>query len=103
VLSHDKLEGMHVPRGLVSDVALLSGVSGDYLSYRTTLHRWTRGDCHLLPWLFAMQGSGRRRFGILDRWQLAADLNQAVVPAPRWVSICCPGWASCREHPAVGH
>ena len=51
ILSHDLLEGSFVRTGLLTDVELIDGYPSKYNSYIMRLHRWTRGDWQLLPYL----------------------------------------------------
>ena len=51
VLSHDLLEGSYLRCGLASDVVLMDGYPSNYMSFRTRLYRWIRGDYQILPWL----------------------------------------------------
>lgn len=51
VLSHDLLEGSYIRCGLAADIELIDGYPEKYSSYMMRLHRWTRGDWQLLPWL----------------------------------------------------
>ena len=51
VLSHDLLEGNYLRCALASDVILLDGYPTSYNSFKTRLHRWTRGDIQILRWL----------------------------------------------------
>ena len=51
VLSHDLLEGNYLRCGLVSDIILMDGYPSSYNSFKTRLHRWTRGDIQILRWL----------------------------------------------------
>ena len=51
VLSHDLLEGSYLRAGLASDIMLMDGYPGTYLSFKTRLSRWTRGDWQIIRWL----------------------------------------------------
>ena len=51
VLSHDLLEGSYLRCALTSDVMLMDGYPSNYMSFRTRLYRWIRGDYQILPWL----------------------------------------------------
>ncbi len=51
VLSHDLLEGSYLRCGLASDIMLMDGYPTSYLSFRTRLSRWTRGDWQIIRWL----------------------------------------------------
>lgn len=51
VLSHDLLEGSYLRCGLCSDVVLMDGYPTNYLSFKTRMHRWIRGDIQICSWL----------------------------------------------------
>ena len=51
VLSHDLLEGNYLRCGLASDILLMDGYPSNYMSFRTRLYRWIRGDYQILPWM----------------------------------------------------
>lgn len=51
VLSHDLLEGSYLRAGLASDIMLMDGYPATYLSFKTRLSRWTRGDWQIIRWL----------------------------------------------------
>ena len=51
LLSHDLFEGIHARVGLVTDIVLYEDYPPTYLAHMRRLHRWTRGDWQLLPWL----------------------------------------------------
>ena len=51
VLSHDLLEGSYLKCGFASDILLMDGYPKSYLSYKTRLLRWTRGDIQIARWL----------------------------------------------------
>ncbi len=76
VLSHDLLEGSIARCAGVSDITLVedSPMHADVAHAR--LHRWTRGDWQLLP--FIARG---RRYGIapINRWKLIDNLRRSLV------------------------
>lgn len=74
VLSHDLLEGSYLRCGLVTDVELLDGYPSKYNSFMMRLHRWTRGDWQLLPWIF-----GRDGLSMLSRWKMADNLRRSLL------------------------
>ena len=51
VLSHDLLEGSYLRCGLVSDIMIMDGFPTSYLSFKTRLSRWARGDWQIARWL----------------------------------------------------
>ncbi|WP_432994633.1 hypothetical protein [Dactylosporangium sp. CA-233914] len=59
VLSHDRLEGLHLRAAAVTDARLVEAHVGDYLFFRAREHRWVRGDTHVLPWILGRRGLTR--------------------------------------------
>ena len=53
LLSHDLLEGVHGRTALVTSTVLIEDMPPNYLVHSRRMHRWTRGDWQLLPWLFS--------------------------------------------------
>lgn len=66
VLSHDLLEGSYLRCALSSDILLMDGYPTSYLSFKTRLHRWIRGDFQILPWLFKKRLNTLSKYKILD-------------------------------------
>ena len=54
VLSHDLLEGLLAGCARTGDIALYEGHPETVSSWLTRLHRWTRGDWQLLPYLLGL-------------------------------------------------
>ncbi|WP_028608967.1 GH36-type glycosyl hydrolase domain-containing protein [Paenibacillus harenae] len=84
VLSHDLLEGGFLRAGLLSDIELIDDHPTTFLSYQKRLHRWTRGDWQLLPWLRrkARNGSGKlapTNLSIMTRWQILDNLRRSLL------------------------
>ena len=82
LLSHDLLEGIHGRTALVTSTVLIEDMPPNYLVHARRLHRWTRGDWQLLPWLFSPRLSAISRWKILDnlRRSLVAQFPSVVVP-----------------------
>ena len=76
VLSHDLLEGSIARCAAVSDVALMEDAPAHPDVAASRLHRWTRGDWQLLPFL-AQAG----RFGLvaINRWKMLDNLRRSLV------------------------
>jgi cyclic beta-1,2-glucan synthetase len=76
VLSHDLLEGSLARCANVTDVTVIEDapVHADVAASR--LHRWTRGDWQLLPFL-----AGRRRLPLaaIHRWKMVDNLRRSLV------------------------
>jgi cyclic beta-1,2-glucan synthetase len=79
VLSHDLLEGSIARCGFVSDVTLIEEHPHHAGVAASRVHRWTRGDWQLLPFMWRA-----RRYGVdaLGLWKMADNLRRSlVVPA----------------------
>ncbi|HET7233062.1 MAG TPA: glucoamylase family protein [Longimicrobium sp.] len=98
LLSHDLFEGLLGRAALVSDVAVYEDYPGHLLGYLRRLHRWTRGDWQLLPWLLPRvpTADGRRTgnpLPPLGRWKVADNLRRSLV-APALVLLLAAGWTA---------
>lgn len=85
ILSHDLLEGSFVRTGLVTDLELIDGYPSTYNSFATRLHRWTRGDWQLLPWLFPIifldKGKKLKNpLNGLSKWKIFDNLRRSLLP-----------------------
>ncbi|TVY07452.1 GH36-type glycosyl hydrolase domain-containing protein [Paenibacillus cremeus] len=85
VLSHDLLEGGFLHAGLLSDIELIDDHPPTFVSHQKRLHRWTRGDWQLLPWLgsSARNGKGERvptYLSAVTKWQIADNLRRSLLP-----------------------
>src|SRR6185295_5176806 len=65
VLSHDLFEGIFARCGLISDVDLFEEFPSHIEVAASRLHRWTRGDWQLLPWILGRRASS---VSVLGRW-----------------------------------
>ncbi|MBN2145846.1 MAG: hypothetical protein JW726_00600, partial [Anaerolineales bacterium] len=74
LLSHDLLEGIHGRTALVTSTVLIEDMPPSYLVHARRLHRWTRGDWQLLPWLFSP------RLSAISRWKILDNLRRSLVP-----------------------
>ena len=74
VLSHDLLEGSYVRTALVTDVEFIDGYPAYYNSSSMRLHRWTRGDWQLLPWI--MKASPINK---ISRWKIFDNLRRSLL------------------------
>ncbi len=85
ILSHDLLEGSYLRTGLATDIELIDRYPGKYSSYIMRLHRWTRGDWQLLPWL---SKKVENRIGekvdnplsSLAKWKIFDNLRRSFLP-----------------------
>lgn len=86
VLSHDLLEGSYLRCGLVSDILLMDGYPSSYSSFKTRLHRWTRGDIQILRWLKnkikdAEGKMEKNPIGIISKYKILDNLVRALFPS----------------------
>jgi len=84
ILSHDLLEGCIVRVGLITDVELIDSYPSGYMAYAKRLHRWTRGDWQLTPWLIGViQNSKGRSFKNplthICKWKIIDNLRRSIV------------------------
>ena len=76
VLSHDLLEGALVRCAAVSDIVLIEDAPAHAEVAASRVHRWTRGDWQLLPFLLNL---GRWPLGAVNRWKLFDNLRRSLV------------------------
>ena len=81
VLSHDLLEGCFLRCGLVTDVMLMDGYPANYKSFKTRLHRWTRGDVQILGWL------KNKSLNLISRYKILDNLIRAIFPVMAIISL----------------
>ncbi|WP_291639232.1 glucoamylase family protein [Clostridium sp.] len=74
VLSHDLLEGSYVRTALVTDVEFIDGYPAYYNSSSMRLHRWTRGDWQLLPWLKKSSPLSK-----ISKWKIVDNLRRSLI------------------------
>ncbi len=75
LLSHDLIEGEIAGGALASDIALYDGLPATLSAWQRRLHRWTRGDWQLLPFL------RDRDLPLLSRHKIWDNLRRSLVPA----------------------
>lgn len=98
VLSHDLLEGEYLHTGLAGDLYVLDGVPAHPLAYYRRLHRWTRGDWQLLPWLGrrVADESGAQEdnpLSLLSKWKLLDNLRRSLLPVSLTLLLVTAGCA----------
>ncbi|MDP3226671.1 MAG: glucoamylase family protein [Acidovorax sp.] len=76
VLSHDLLEGALARCAMVSDVTLVEAEPEHSDTAASRLHRWTRGDWQLWPFL---RHAHRWGIGPIHRWKLLDNLRRSLV------------------------
>ncbi|HJW91325.1 MAG TPA: glucoamylase family protein, partial [Anaerolineales bacterium] len=57
----------------VTSTVLIEDMPPNYLVHARRLHRWTRGDWQLLPWLFSP------RLSAISRWKVLDNLRRSLV------------------------
>ena len=75
LLSHDLIEGEIVGSALADDIVLFDGHPAHLSGWRKRLHRWTRGDWQLLPFL------ADGRLTLLSRHKIWDNLRRSLAPA----------------------
>jgi cyclic beta-1,2-glucan synthetase len=98
LLSHDLFEGIHGRAALVTDITLVEDFPPQYLVYIQRLHRWTRGDWQLLPWLLpyvplADHTWAANRLSLLSRWKIFDNLRRSLF-LPSLLLLLILGWTS---------
>jgi cellobiose phosphorylase len=85
VLSHDLFEGSFTRVGLATDLELIDDYPSDFETFCKRLHRWTRGDWQLLPWLFpyvrnSLNVKIKNDLPLVARWKIFDNLRRSVLP-----------------------
>ena len=107
VLSHDLLEGSLMRCAGVSDVVLVEAAPMHADVAASRIHRWTRGDWQLLPFINKPQRWGLRGIHV---WKMLDNLRRSLVaPAAllllvtSWLGLgLTPGWALAAVAAAFG-
>ncbi len=76
VLSHDLIEGSLARCAALSDVTLVEDAPVHADVAHSRLHRWTRGDWQLWPFLWH---AGRLGLPLINRWKIADNLRRSLV------------------------
>ena len=76
VLSHDLLEGSMARCAAVTNITLIEDAPFHADVAASRVHRWTRGDWQLLPFLL---NPGRYRFRAINRWKMFDNLRRSLV------------------------
>lgn len=80
VLSHDLLEGSLARCATVTDITLIEDAPFHADVAASRVHRWTRGDWQLLPFLVdAVLRPDRWRLRGIDRWKMFDNLRRSLV------------------------
>ena len=73
VLSHDLLEGNFLRCGLASDIMIMDGYPGKYLSFMARLSRWIRGDWQIAKWIF------NKHLNLLSKYKIVDNLRRSLL------------------------
>ncbi len=76
VLSHDLLEGSLVRCAAVTDITVIEDAPFHADVAASRVHRWTRGDWQLLPFMFS---PGRYPLRAINRWKMLDNLRRSLV------------------------
>ena len=76
VLSHDLLEGSLARCAAVTDITVIEDAPFHADVAASRMHRWTRGDWQLSPFLFAPR---RYRIRAINRWKMFDNLRRSLV------------------------
>jgi cyclic beta-1,2-glucan synthetase len=76
VLSHDLLEGSLARCAAVTDISLIEDAPFHADVAASRVHRWTRGDWQLLPFLFSPR---RYPLRAINRWKMFDNLRRSLV------------------------
>ena len=74
ILSHDLIEGELAHSACARDIAFFDTQPATLSGWQKRLHRWTRGDWQLLPFLF------QKNLPLLSRYKMYDNLRQSLVP-----------------------
>ena len=77
VLSHDLLEGALMRCAAVTDITVIEDAPFHADVAASRVHRWTRGDWQLLPFLL---NASRFRLRAVNRWKMFDNLRRSLVP-----------------------
>ena len=76
VLSHDLLEGSLARCATVTDITVIEDAPFHADVAASRVHRWTRGDWQLLPFIFGPETRGIRA---INRWKMIDNLRRSLV------------------------
>jgi len=86
LLSHDLFEGIFARAGFACDIEVLESYPRSYHADINRLHRWTRGDWQLLPWLLGVV-NGTGKIPTLGRWKIIDNLRRSLVQPSLFVTL----------------
>ena len=97
VLSHDLLEGAIARCAAVTDITVVEDAPFHADVAASRIHRWTRGDWQLLPFLLRPR---RYAVGALNRWKMIDNLRRSLV-APMSLALLLLALATDVVRPAA--
>jgi cyclic beta-1,2-glucan synthetase len=90
MLSHDLFEGVFARAGLASDIEVIEEFPARYDVAAKRMHRWTRGDWQLLPWLFGRH-AGNRTVPSVGRGKMLDNLRRSLLAPASFLALGA-GW-----------
>ena len=81
ILSHDLIEGEFARAATAEDIVFTDAPPAKVSGWQKRLHRWTRGDWQLLPFLFD------GRLSPLSRWKIYDNLRSSLVAAAQLILL----------------
>lgn len=92
VLSHDLLEGSYLRCALANDIVLMDGYPAAYTSFKSRLHRWTRGDFQIYNWVkkYIIDKKEIRKknpLNFLSKYKIFDNLIRAILPISAILTI----------------
>ena len=97
VLSHDLLEGALARCAAVTDITVIEDAPFHADVAASRVHRWTRGDWQLLPFLFS---PAQHCIRAVNRWKMIENLRRSLV-APASLALLVLALASGRVAPVA--
>lgn len=91
LLSHDLFEGIFARAGLASDVEVVEESPSRFDVATRRMHRWTRGDWQLLPWMLG-HWRGPRAMPLIGRCKLLDNLRRSLVAPFALASLLLCWW-----------
>ena len=94
LLSHDLFEGIFARAALVTDIEVFDEFPSHYLVAAARIHRWTRGDWQLLPWIIGRAHNARgeragRSIPASSRWKMIDNLRRTLSAPLTLAALVC--------------
>ena len=91
LLSHDLFEGIFARAGLASDVEVVEESPSRFDVASKRMHRWTRGDWQLLPWMLG-HWTGPHAVPLIGRCKMLDNLRRSLVSPFALASLLLCWW-----------